>query len=191
MRVITTILLVGIGVLSAASAGGAGAPATPPAAGEQTVAYHVTGLFERDRENALREAVEKIPGVRLVSVDFELGEATFAFDPAVAFRGIRPDKLLERFDQLLRNASGHLLSLRPRCATPRDKLARVEVTIAPLDCKACALAVHEIVTKIDGVEQAAVDMKTGHISALLDPDNADRARIRAALKSREVTLREP
>ena len=117
MRTLAFIFF-GISIVGAA-ARGADAPAKPQPAGDQTATYHVTGLFEPDREPALRAAVEKIPGVRLTSVDLDLGQATFAYDPAVAFKGTKPDKILERLDQLLRNASGHLLSLRPACPTAR------------------------------------------------------------------------
>lgn len=158
--------------------------------GDRTLVLHVIGLFERDREAALRDAVEQMPGARLVGIDFDHAEATFVCDPT-AFKGTPPDKLPERLDQLLRNASGHLLSLKPRSTAPREKLTRVEVTVAPLDCKACALGVHEIVIQVPGVEQVVVDMKEGHIAALVDPAQADREKIRAALKRHEVTLKEP
>jgi copper chaperone CopZ len=188
MRVVTTILL---SVLVAAMAVGADAPAKPQAASEQTVVHRVMGLFDADREKDLRAAVEKVPGIRVVSVDVEYGEATFAYDPAVAFKGTKPDKIVERFNEWLRNASGHMLGIKARTGTPREKLSRVEVMVAPLDCRACALAVHEIVTKVDGVEQALVDMKAGRISVVVDPGKVDAEKIRAELKRREVTLAQP
>jgi len=172
-------------------------PAKPPAAapapaGPRTVVCGVVGLFAPDREADFRAAVDTLLDVRLVAVNFDRGEATFSYDPAAAgFKGAAPEKVVERLDQLVRNASGHLFSVRPRSATPADKLAKVEVDVAPLDCKACALAVHEIVCKIDGVSQAAVDMKTGHITARVDPEKVDGDKIRAALKAREVTVRQP
>ena len=130
-----------------------------------------------------------MPGVRLVGIDFEHAEATFACDPA-AFQGTPPDGLAGRLDQLLREASGQLLSAKPRSTAERDKLAQVEVTVAPLDCKACALGVHEIVFQVPGVEQAVVDMKEGRVTALVDPARADREKIRAALVRHEVTVKE-
>lgn len=168
------------------------AAAAPAPAGRQTMVCGVVGLFAADREADLRAAVAALPDVQIVAVDFDHGEATFSYDPAAAgFKGAAPDKVVERLDQLVRNASGHLFGVRRRSAAAPDKLTKVEVDVAPLDCKACALAVHEMVCKLDGVSQAAVDMKTGRITATVDPDKADGDKIRAALKAREVVVRQP
>ena len=52
-----------------------------------TVKHQVTGLFMKEREQDLREAVAKIPEVKLVSIDFNNAEATFDYAPATAFPG--------------------------------------------------------------------------------------------------------
>src|SRR4051812_39507629 len=88
-----------------------GAAATQPASGVHKVVHRVTGIFAPDREADLREALLKVPGVELVSLDFDHSEATFAYDPAKAFAGTKPDKIIERFDQELRNASHHTMGI--------------------------------------------------------------------------------
>ncbi|HEX8914455.1 MAG TPA: heavy metal-associated domain-containing protein [Humisphaera sp.] len=187
----------GVALLLAAAAEAAG-PATRPVAKApaaakaplppQTVTSRVSGLFEPAREADLRAVLTKIPGVELTAFDFEHAAGTFTIDPAKAFPGTKPEKYAERLDQVLRQTTSGLFSLRPPTGTPPEKLKRVEVFVAPLDCKACSLAVHEIVMKVDGVEQAAVDMKTGRVSALADPERVDPTKLEAALKAREVTV---
>jgi Cu+-exporting ATPase len=76
----------------------------------------------------------------------------------------------------------------PRRTTPRDQLEQVTVRVAPLDCKACALGAYEIVVRVEGVEQATVDMKEGQISALIDPKKTDRAKLEEALRKREIKV---
>lgn len=119
-----------------------GAAATQPATGVRKVVHRVTGLFSRDREADLREALLKLPGVELVSLDFDHSEGTFAYDPAKAFPGTKPDKIIERFNQELLNASHHTMGIKAVCATPRDKLARIVIPVEGLDCRACCLAAY-------------------------------------------------
>src|SRR4051794_14531335 len=104
--------------------------AVPSAAGDKReaprpVKHQVTGLFMKERAQDLREAVEKLPQIKLVSTDFENAEATFAYDVAQAFPGAKPEQVVERFDKLLRAASGHTLGIKPLRSVPLEKLKRL------------------------------------------------------------------
>jgi copper chaperone CopZ len=169
----------------------AAVPATKPAAATQQFTHRVTGLFSRDREADLRAALKELPGIELISLDFDHSEAVFSYDPAKAFAGTKPDKIIERFDQQLRGASHHTLGIKPLCTTPRDKLERIEIPVAGLDCKACCLAAYEIMAKQDGVEQATASFKEGTITALIDPAKTEQGKLEAVLKERGVTLTKP
>ena len=57
----------------------------------QNFTHRITGLFSPGRETALRTALEKVPGVALVSVDFEHAEGVFSYDPAIVFKGVKAD----------------------------------------------------------------------------------------------------
>jgi copper chaperone CopZ len=160
----------------------------PPAAGPRQVVHRVTGLFSPDREADLRTALERLPGVQLVSLDFDHAEGTFAYDPAKAFPDTKPDGVVQRFNDLLRQASGHTIGVKEVCTVPRDKLTRVEIPIGILDCDACCLAVYEILAQQDGVEQATASFKDRRATALIDPAKTDRAKLEAALKAREVPV---
>jgi copper chaperone CopZ len=169
------------------------AHAADPAAPTDTrvVVHRITGLFAPDREANLRRALKALPGIELLKLDFDHAEATFRYDAASTFAGTAPDKVIERFDQMLREASGHTLGVKAVCATPRDKLVRVEILMENIDCAACCLGVYEILSRQEGVEQAAVHLKDGRASVLLDPAKTSKDKLEVALKEREVTLATP
>jgi copper chaperone CopZ len=156
-------------------------------ADETTATHRVTGLFSPDREADLRAALEKIPDVKLLRLDFEYAEAEFSYDPAVAFKGTKPENIASRFNELLRNASGSTLGIAPLEA--KASLTRVEISVAGLDCKACALAAYESISKIDGVAAAQVSFKEGRVTAMVDGKKTDRAALADALKKRGVEVK--
>ncbi|OAI53078.1 hypothetical protein AYO44_16300 [Planctomycetaceae bacterium SCGC AG-212-F19] len=155
------------------------------------VKHQITGLFMKEREQDLREAVEKIPLVKLVSIDFPNAEATFDYDPAQAFPGAKPGQFVERFDNLLKTASNHTFGVKPLRSVSLEKLKLIEIPVAGLDCKACCLAAYDAVYKLPGVERATASFREGSVTALIDPDHIDRARLEEALKKRGVQLKGP
>ena len=167
--------------------------AANPAAVPSEHTHRVSGLFAPAREAALRTALEKLPGVTLVRLDREQGEAVFAYDPAVAFPGTKPEpvELDKRFDERLREASRHTLGILPPCPTPRDRRQSLEIPVAGLDCQACCLATYESIYKLDGLIQASVSYREGKVTALIDPEKTDRAAMVTALKARGVDVTDP
>ena len=153
-----------------------------------TAVHRVFGLFSADREADLRVAAEKLPEIKLVSIDMKYGEATFTYDLAKAFKETKPENLIERFNHLLRSASSQTFGIEPLRTTPKDQLIPVEIPVAGLDCKACALAAYEAVAKVDGVQQAAVSFKEGRVSALIDAAKTNAAALTDALKKKGVEL---
>jgi len=150
--------------------------------------YRVIGLFSKDREKDLKAAFAEMPGLTLLSVDFDEAELTVAFAPSKAFPGTKPEQLVERVNDKLRTASGHTFGVKSRRTVPRDKLRRVNIPVAGLDCKACCLAVYEIVAAIDGVDQATASFKDGQVTALIDPKRTDRTKLEDALRKRGVAI---
>jgi len=157
----------------------------------QNFTHRITGLFSPDRETALRTGVEKLPDVKLVSVDFAHAEGVFSYDPAVAFKGTKPDDITKRFDELIRTATRSTLGIAARSTTPRDKLTRIEIPVIGLDCQACALGTYEAIYKIDGVVAATVDYKEGRVTALIDSSKTTQPALEDALRKREVKLKTP
>ena len=154
--------------------------------------HRITGLFAPDRETDLRRALEQLPEVELISLNFDHAEATFRYDPAKAFPGTKPDDIAKRFNEKLRSASSHTLGVQHLDpAIAKDQLVRIEIPVAGLDCRACSLAAYEIVAKIDGVYQATASFKEGRITALFDSTKTDRAALITALIKRNVTVPAP
>lgn len=157
----------------------------------QPVRYRVTGLFSPDRPDDLRAVMKKLPDVTLVRIDYDRGEASFTYDPAVVFKDARPEQIPERFDKLLRSVSSSTFGIRPLGTVPRDKLQRIEIPVVGLDCKGCSFAAYEAVYKVDGVEQATASFHDGLVTAWIDPTKTDRATLEAALKKKRVQLPAP
>jgi copper chaperone CopZ len=160
-------------------------------AADQTVTHRITGLFMPTREADLRSALETMPGIEMVRLHFDYAEATFTYDPAKAFPGAKPADIIKRFDEKLRSASRHTLGVQPLTTTPKNKLKRIEIPVAGLDCKACCLAAYECIYKLEGVEQATASFKEGRVTALIDPEKTNRATLESALKGRSVTVKTP
>ncbi len=154
-----------------------------------TFKHQVTGLCMKEREADLREAVATIAEVKLVGIDFENAEATFEYDPARAFPGAKPAEIVQRFDNLLKQASHHTFGIKPLRTVPREKLQRVEIPVAGLDCKACSLAAYEAVARLEGVEYATASFREGRVTALIDPAKTDRGKLEAALKRLGVEIK--
>lgn len=158
-----------------------------PVAAEQ-VKHQVTGLFMPEREQDLRDAVAKIPDVKLVSIDYKKAEAVFDYD--VKTFG-KPDQAIQKLDGLLKTASNRTFGIKPLCTTPREKLTLIEIPVAGLDCKACSLAAYEAIYRLDGVEQATASFREGRVTALVNPTKIDRARLEDALKKKGVRVGPP
>lgn len=156
----------------------------------QPVRHRVTGLFSRDREEDLREAVKKLADVTVVAIDFDTAEVTFSYDPAKLFPKAKQSEIPDKFDALLKSVSSHTFGAKPLCATPKEKLTRIEIPVFGVDCKGCELAAYESVSKIDGVEQATASFRENRVTALIDPARTGRAALEEALKKRNVKLKE-
>ena len=177
-------------LLTAALLAGAAAADEKPAKPERFT-YRVTGLFAPDREKDLRDGFKDLPGLTLVGVDFDDAEITVEFVPGKAFPGVKPEQVVEQFDQKVRSVTHHTFGVKPRRTVPRDKLQQVVIPVAGLDCKACCLAAYEAVAGIDGVMQATASFKDGRVTARIDPVKTDRAKLEDALRKKGVQLGQP
>lgn len=151
--------------------------------------HQVTGLFCLDRVRDLEKTMEKLPGVILVSVDFDKAEAEFRYDSAALFPNQPAEKVVQELDNRFRNASRHTFGIKPLCQKPRDQLQLVKIEVLGLDCKACCLAAYESVYKLEGVEQATASFKDGLVTAWIDPAKTNQEKLEDALVKRNVTLK--
>jgi hypothetical protein len=157
---------------------------------ETSVKFKLTGMFAPFRQDDLKDAAAKMSEFKLANLDYENSEVTFTYDSTKVLRGAKPDHIKNYIDNKLKEASNHTFGLEQPC-TNREKLKRIEIHVGMLDCKACALGVYWMVTKVPGVEQATVGLKDGLVIAFIDPDKTNRAAIVALLKEREVTVKDP
>ena len=168
-----------------------------PAEPNPTASYRILGLCSPERQDDLREVASKIPGMKLLSSDFENGEVTLSYDQAVLFTqpgtkpNYKPEQITERLDNQLRAGSGGGFTLKPLSTTPKEKLTKVEIPILLLDCKGCRLGAYNSISKIDGVERAFVSSEEGLVTALIDPAKTNRAALEEALKKARIDLKTP
>ena len=152
------------------------APAAPKA-----VTHRLYGLFCVERETDLRALLKDLPGVKLLKVDFEAAEASFEYDPAKLSTG--------QLGHLLAHASDGTFTLAPASKLPQEKLTRIEIPVAGLDCKACSYGAYDSICKIDGVDRATASFKLGLVTAWIDPTKTNLAALVAALKKRDVDVK--
>lgn len=155
----------------------------------QPVKHRVTGLWNPEREADLRESVAKLKDVAIVAIDFDAAEVTFSYDVQKLLGKGTEKQLLERFDNMVRQASSHTFGIRALSTTPKEKLTRIEIAVAGLDCKGCELGAYEVLSKTEGVEQATCSFKSGRMTALIDPEKTGKAALEEALKKRSVTVK--
>lgn len=174
------ILLVGI-----ASASGIADDKSPK---PDQVTYKLIGLFSKEREEDLHAAFQELPDFKLIKVSFDDAEVTIEFAPAKLFPGQKPERVTELVNDRLRSASGRTFGVNAKRMLPRDKLERIVIPAAGLDCKACCLAAYETIANIDGVEQATASFKEGQVTALIDPKKTERTKLEDALRKKGVVL---
>ncbi len=155
----------------------------------EPIKHQITGLFSTEREADLRETFKELPDFKLVSIDFKNAEASVEYDPAKEFPNAKPEQVIERFDNLLRQASRHTFGIKPLRSLPKDKLTLIEIPVVGLDCKGCCLGAYDSIYKLPGVEMATASFKLGRVTALINPEKIDRVELETALKQRGVQLK--
>jgi hypothetical protein len=142
-----------------------------------TVVMRVAGLCYPERAAELKAELAERSDVRIVTVDYERGEATFAYDP----KRTKPDDL--------EHLGGHRgFRIHPRSQIPVDQLTRLDIPVAGLDCKGCALGTANVVNRIDGVYHVMVDYRIGIVSLRVDPAKTGREALVEALTKGNVTV---
>jgi len=145
-----------------------------------------------DRVDDLRKVLKDLPETKLLGIDFKATKATLAYaTDSDLFRGAKPEQIIERINNRVRQISGHTFATRPPGTIPRDKLERVEIPIMGLDCRACSFGVYGILERIEGVEQATASFHDGLAIAWIDPAKTNRSALEDALKKRGVQLASP
>jgi copper chaperone CopZ len=144
-----------------------------------------------ERVDAFRAVMAEVGEAKLLEVNFDTAQAKLAYDAeSQLLRGATPEQVVERLNNRVRQASRSLFGLQSSPSLPREKLELVEIPIVGLDCQACSLAAYEILTRVDGVQQATANFRTGRATAWIDPARTDRAKLMQALEQRQVKVGE-
>lgn len=152
--------------------------------------HQITGLFMPEREQDLRKLFEKHPEFKLVSVDFPNAEVMLDYDGATIWPGEKPEKYVERLDELLHRSSRGTFGAKPLRKAPLKKLKRVKIPVVGLDCKGCSYAAYLLIFKLPGVEHATASFKAGEVTALIDPELTDQTELEEALRKGGVEIRQ-
>ena len=120
----------------------------------KTYQHQITGLFSIEREKDLQEIFAKLPEFKLVKIDFENAEVSLEYDLAKVFPGAKPEQVIERLDDRVKNASEYTFGVKPLRSLPKDKLTLIEIPVAGLDCKACCFGAYCAIYQVPGVEVA-------------------------------------
>lgn len=160
-------------------------------ADSKPIKHQITGLCCPEREKDLREAFAKLPKFKLMAVNYENAEVTVDYDPAKIWPGEKPERYVELFSNEIGSVSRYTFRAKPLRAKPLDKLKRIEIPVAGLDCPGCSFGAYRIIYELPGVETAAVDFKKGLVTALIDPEQTDRDTLKAALKKSGVDVETP
>lgn len=157
-----------------------------------SIELQVTGLFIPERAEDFRILIQKFPEAKLLQLDGERAKARFAYaKDSDLFRGADLEQVRERLNNRVRELSDHTIGLKAPATIVEEKFEHAEIPIVGLDCKACSLAVYEILMRVDGVERATASFHDGRAKAWYDPEKTNRAKLEAALKERGVQLKSP
>ena len=152
----------------------------------------VTGLFMPERSEDFQKLMRQFPEAKLLKMDFKTAKAKIAVaKDSDLFRNAKPEQIVERLNNRIRQLSNGTLGLRVPGAISEGKLQHVEIPIVGLDCMACSMAAYESLMRVEGVERATASFRDGIAAAWFDPAKTNRTVLEEALKKRGVQLKIP
>jgi hypothetical protein len=156
-----------------------------------TITVRISGWFIPERVEDLRDLMQDFPEARLLNSDFPTATATFGYSAdSELFRNATLEQVVERLNNRIGQLSEYTLAVKTPGTLPHERLQRIEIPIVGLDCKACSLAVHDILVRIEGVEHATASFRDGLARAWIDPAKTNRTKLEEALNQRGVKLSE-
>ena len=182
MRTLTLLFLLAFGV------------STSLFAAETNISYRITGLFQPDRVDDFKQVASTLgekdqpPDAKLVDVKYETAIATFSYDPeSKNFKNRKPEQVLERLNNFVRNNSRSTFSLFPANAKA-GQLKEEKIPVVGLDCKGCAYGAYRCIASIEGMDHAVVSFKDGIVTAWIDAEKTNRAALITALTKAQVDV---
>jgi copper chaperone CopZ len=157
--------------------------------GPQRYTVRMWGLFCEEREADLRELIATIPNAKVVSASYQKSEATFEFDPKLAFPNSNPKDAVNALKQTLDQATRASLTVNASPALPPDSLRSIEIRVGGLDCMACSYAAYSVVANTTGVDRATSNLKRGIVTAMIDPSKTSQEALEKTLRERGLIIK--
>lgn len=170
-------------------------PATPSPTyqfdDDHTVNVRVQGLFMPEQVAAFKSEMQRFPEAEVASVNYDTAVAAIRFAAeSDLFRNATPEQVVERLNDRVRQLSQGLFSVRAIGANSNAPLEKIDLPVIGLDCMACSLALHDILTRQEGVVHATASFRDGMATAWVEPGKISREDLAESLKKSGVTLRE-
>ncbi|MFO0974850.1 MAG: DUF1592 domain-containing protein [Planctomycetaceae bacterium] len=172
-------------------AAGAGAEAKQTSEAFRSLRVQVLGLFIPEQQAAFRSQMEQVEQAKLEALDYDRAEATLQIaTDGDLFRGVSDEQAVQRLNETIQHLSRGLFGIRPLSSVALKDRKRLDFQITGLDCKACSLAVHDVLIRQEGVIHATASFRDGVAVAWIDPATTERSVLLEALKNAGVTVRD-
>lgn len=153
----------------------------------RTIRVRVQGLFIPEQVDALRSRMQQVDQAMLESIDYETAEAAIRISAdGDMFRNATDEQVIQRLNERMQHVSRGLFSIKALGALEPLAMQKIDFHIVGLDCKACSLAVHDILVRQEGVVHAKASFRGAVASAWIDPSMTDRMKLIQALKNSQV-----
>lgn len=165
--------------------------AKPLTGNVRTIRVQVHGLFIPEQLEVFRVRMQQMNQAGLESVDFDTAEAAIQISvDGDLFRNTNDEQAIQRLNERMQHVSRGLFAIKPLSPIPASERQAIDFQIVGLDCKACSLAVHDILNRQEGVIHAKASFRDGIARAWIDPSKTDRAKVLDGMKKAGITVRE-
>ena len=141
-------------------------------AGEGETVIKVKGMMCSACEAKVKQALKSVKGVKSVEANFRTGEAR------VILASDKVDE--EALQEAVKKAGFRVISIQPE--SREDKIVRT-LKIKGMMCSSCENKVKEALLKVDGVESAQADYKTGEVRVSLSSGAVNVKKLESAVKA--------
>src|SRR5690606_3858637 len=148
---------------------------TPRRAAQARATLLVSGMTCASCVRRVERALERLPGVSDAQVNLATERATVTYDPAT----VSVADLLQRVEQ-----AGYTATVEATDdETAAHDTAAVDLAITGMTCASCVRRVERALTRLDGVEAAAVNLATERASVTYDPERVSLDQILRAVQA--------
>jgi Cu+-exporting ATPase len=142
------------------------------------VTFPVTGMTCASCVRRIEKALNKVEGVAEANVNLATEKARVVYDPNVA----SPDQLKAAVEKAGYGVRDLPAVARSPEATPAPLTGDVTLPIEGMTCASCVRRIEKALTRVDGVQEASVNLATEKAHVVFDPSVASVGRLTAAVE---------